>query len=392
MNAIICNSCQTPSIVGAKFCLECGNMLNCKKCHTPLVKGSKFCIECGEGVKKSAVNSNQPNTLSYHKKGDEVRCDVSVSDEVGKEGFKTLIQSLAQGGNPQHYVLTSSDKISEDIAYKLNEESTSDQNNIALAIKEETNQPTFIQPDDKSQNNYPHIDDLLRRKKFTEMEWILVFAFYESGNGINSFTREQIRGAYLNKRRNESRVKNFTGNWNGLRKIFFDTVSEDVFTIEYEKLNLVSDLIEGKAQNITSGAYENRNANKENKVKKEKADTVSKSNPAKSTKQIISEEFDIIKNDARPSLQDLYAQYKPQNNKLIFGMIAFYICIYNKTNSFTAGNVDYAYRILKIPRKNNLIQLINNVKNESQWFEGIGAGIWKLNRFGEVELEKLFSK
>lgn len=389
MSSIICNSCQTPSAIGAKFCFECGSTLNCKKCHSPLVKGAKFCAECGEDLRKSATSTNQANTLSYHKKGDEVRCDVSVSDEVGKEGFKTLVQSLAQGGNPQHYVLTTSDKDNEDIVYKLENESTKVQNKKEPETIEVSSQhPTTAEI--KTHINYPHIDDLLRRKKFTEMEWLLIFAFYESGNGINSFTKEQIKDAYLNKRKNESRVKNFSGNWNGLRKIFFNTVSEDVFTIEYAKLNQVSDLIEGKIQNITAGAYENKKSPRDKKVKNEKTDSTSK--PSVPAKQIAFEEFDVIKNDIKPSLQDFYAQHKPNNNKLIFGMIAFYITTYNKSEFFTAGNIDYAYKILKITRKNNLIQLINNTKNETLWFEGISSGSWKLNRFGEVELEKLFGQ
>ncbi len=77
----------------------------------------------------------------------------------------------------------------------------------------------------------------------------------------------------------------------------------------------------------------------------------------------------------KPTLNLLYKKYskkfRPSINKDVFGLVAYYICSLNKAENFTAGNLDYAYRILKLTRKNHLVQLVNNVKNETQWFENV---------------------
>jgi len=390
MQFIVCNNCGTSVPDTANFCGECGNTLKCKECKAPLNKGDKFCRECGAEVKARTPSNSTPNTFSFHRKGDEIRYDVGLSNEVGKEGIKSLIESIAQTNIPRTIDIQT---IEEDRKRLANNSGPVNAENIPPLEKPTPQKPDSERTDASSEHTetiYPHIDDLLHKRKYSEMEWILVFAFIESGYGQHTFTKEQVRNAYLGKRKNKSRVNNFSGNWNGLHKTYLDTASDGVFRIEFEKHQLVSDFVLGKVNGIIKGAYENSKPSAAKKGTKEKSESATPSKPSKSSKQIALEDFDVIKNTTKPSLQEIYEKIRPSSNKDVFGLIAYYICSFNKAENFTAGNIDYAYRILKLTRKNHLVQLINNVKNETQWFEGTNSGVWKLTRLGEVELEAMF--
>lgn len=390
MQSIVCNNCGTSVPNAANFCTECGNTLKCKECKTLFNKGDRFCGECGAEVKAKNSGNAAPNTFSFHRKGDEISYDVGLSNEVGKEGIKSLIESIAQSNLPPTIDINS---VEIERRRLINHTSPS---NIEGApevenpsYKEPAAQQVDINPE-QAEIKYPHIDDLLHKRKYTEMEWILVFAFIESGYGQRTFTKEQVREAYLGKRKNPSRVNNFSGNWSGVHKVYLDTASDGVFRIDFEKHKTVSDFVLGKVNGILKGVYENSKPSATKKGNNEKLENTAAAKPAKSSKQITLEDFDVVKNPARPSLQELFDKFKPSGNKDVFGFIAYYICSLNKSEHFTAGNIDFAYRILKLPRKNHLIQLVNNVKNETQWFDGVDSGVWKLTRLSTVQLEQMF--
>lgn len=386
MSSIVCINCGH-SVPDKNFCNECGATLKCRECKSPLNKDDKFCGECGTAINSLQASNIAPNTFDFYKKGDEISYKVGLSNEVGKEGIKSLIESIAQSN-----MTTTIDIPATEIETRKIEGSPPVKN-IQTPTGENTNSNSggandvaTVEKTGETSVTYPHIDDLLHRRKYTEMEWILVFAFIESGFGEHTFTKEKVKDAYLGKRKNDSRVKNFSGNWTGLQKTFFETASEGIFRIDFEKHQSVSDFVLGKVNGIIKGAYENKTPS-EKKVVKEKVEVNTKS---KSSKNITPEDFDTLKNNTKPSLQELYDKFKPSLNKDIFGLIAYYVCSINGSEQFSAGNIDYAYRILKLPRKNHLIQLVNNVKNETQWFEGVESGIWKLNRLGNVQLEEMF--
>lgn len=391
MQSIVCNNCGTSVPNTANFCNECGNTLKCKECKTLLNKGDKFCGECGAELKTKNSGSVAPNTFSFHRKGDEISYDVGLSNEVGKEGIKSLIESIAQSNLPLPIDINT---VEIEKRRLINHIPPSNTDDVPAFENQSHDEPASQKVDPnlgQVEIKYPHIDDLLHKRKYSEMEWVLVFTFIESGYGNNTITREQVREAYLGKRKNESRVKNFTGNWNGVHKTFLDTASDGVFRIEFEKHQLVSDFVLGKINGIIKGAYENKKPSAAKKGATEQLEGTTAAKPSKSSKQITLEDFDVVKNATRPSLQETFDKFKPSGNKDVFGFIAYYICSLNRSENFTAGNIDFAYRILKLTRKNHLIQLVNNVKNETQWFEGIDSGVWKLTRLGTVQLEEMFS-
>ncbi|OJV52813.1 MAG: hypothetical protein BGO31_03385 [Bacteroidetes bacterium 43-16] len=385
METINCFNCHHPVDLNAKFCKDCGQRLKCKECQSLLASDSKFCGECGTAV----IDKNHPgsvniNSIHFKRTGNDVEYAVNLSDEVGKEGIKAIVESITSSSTGRMIAPTNGNNI-ENANFITLEPNNSD----SVSVEEEVAPKVEVSHSDLKSSEkpeYPHINDLLRKRdKCTEPEWVLIFAFYESNFGNDTFTIEKVRDAYYEKRKNESRRKNFHKNFNICHSNFFAVVNETNFKFEYSKLDIVSDFILGTRVNLFSkGSKPNIKSAAKSSSNKEKTTT------SKAAKDIASEEFDIFHDKNKPSLEDFYNKHQPNSNRDIFGLLSYYICVYNKTETFTAGNIDYAYRVLKLDRKNSLIQIVNNVKNDTLWFDGLTSGVWKLTRKGKVDLEAMF--
>ena len=60
---MICPSCATENIAGAKFCIECGMAFAraCPSCGTALPEAAKFCAECGTSLTGGTATSSTPS-------------------------------------------------------------------------------------------------------------------------------------------------------------------------------------------------------------------------------------------------------------------------------------------------------------------------------------------
>lgn len=119
-----------------------------------------------------------------------------------------------------------------------------------------------------------------------------------------------------------------------------------------------------------------------------------KENPKKTkktAKSILPEKFDISRSDSKPAIEEIFDKKAPgDNNGNRIAVIAFYISRFNNQAEFSEGNIEYAYRILKLKGKPvHLRQVIINNKNERDFFEtGSDENHWKLTRVGEIFVDE----
>lgn len=59
-----CPNCQTLNPDGARFCLNCGNLLTnaCNNCGASLPIGARFCTNCGHRVAPETISPSQPES------------------------------------------------------------------------------------------------------------------------------------------------------------------------------------------------------------------------------------------------------------------------------------------------------------------------------------------
>lgn len=107
----------------------------------------------------------------------------------------------------------------------------------------------------------------------------------------------------------------------------------------------------------------------------------------RSTAKVSAERFDIYGEGDVPSLEAYIDEKKPgTGNGNIIAVIGHYITEKLGEDSFSEGQVEYAYKMLRIKRPNHLRQIMINEKNKRDLFEpnAEDSTKWHLTRSGEI--------
>ena len=83
--------------------------------------------------------------------------------------------------------------------------------------------------------NHPNLKDVaLKNLPKSEVEWILIYAFYASEFGIKEFTRYDINSQYeLSKRKSENTTKNLSSNMNAvIKRGWMKSLDDDEYILE----------------------------------------------------------------------------------------------------------------------------------------------------------------
>jgi len=390
MESTTCSSCGETTYENSKFCHNCGTRLLCVACGYPLVKNAKNCIECGKAVEKTEVspNNNLVNTIRYERTQDKISCDVTLTNEVGKEGIAELIATISNSNknytneNLLNGAISKTNRKNpeengiEDIDYKEEiTEETEEENSIHNNLNENSNHTT----------EFLHLSDLGMTLECNESEWILIYCFYESEFNKKPFNKDLVYKLYLDNRGNDNRRKNFARNWKAnFQAGYVSTLKENEFKFQSKGLEFVKSLI--NSTNEDPGANSLKNGKK--KTKNQDSKRSSKITPAK---QIIVEEFDILKNDTKTSLEDFIKSKNPGNNSSYrILVIGYYITKINCQSHFTDGNIEFAYRALGLNNRPKFLhQIIINLKNNQRWIEKAEGTLgWELTRIGEIFVDE----
>lgn len=112
----------------------------------------------------------------------------------------------------------------------------------------------------------------------------------------------------------------------------------------------------------------------------------------KAAPKVSMERFDIHGNNDTPSLEKFMEEKKPgTGNGNIIAVIGFYITDFLDNDSFTEGQIEYAYKMLKLKRPAHLRQIMINEKNKRDLFEADAedSSLWSLTRTGEIYVSDL---
>lgn len=378
-----CISCNEQLVPNAVFCHSCGSQQKCKSCQTLIVKNAKHCIECGVSLSKTSESSDKAiNTIKFNQTVDSRSYEIAFTDNVGA-GVVEVIRNMTDH-QPQ---------------LKLNGPKNGRQENNSGDKLHQIGEAVHAEVEDEereekvnSDSNVPHIIDVENTLECSEQHWILVYAFFISEQGKTTFTKDAVLKAYKDKRETPSRIANFSNKWKSLFKVFVKTVKTDEFKFTDKGVETILGLISGE---IKSDAAKTslRKKNTEKKAAKETSSSkkVGKTPP----KAVKAEEFDLYKTAKKPSLADFFKERNVDDNtahRILF--IAYYITNVCELNSFSEGNIEFAYKVLKLNKRPlHLYQTILNIKLRRLWFDqDESTGKWKLARTGEVYFEENFRK
>ena len=386
-----CVQCASPITPEAFYCSNCGVPIKCKNCQEALLPDAKNCIACGTAIISNPANQ-LVNTFKLRENKEERIYEIHFTNEVGKE-LKEVLADLLQNKNfttgviPDTSFTTATQITKPDKVQPITEVSSNS------GLNAEQN-PTSINQASAFNSDYPHLNDLEIKLNCKENEWLLLFAFYYSDYGINTFTKDIVWQVYKDRRKTETRFKNLGTNWKTLFKKYIATVKSNEFRFTPAGLQKVRSLLHPDDANNT-GKSKLSVIRKTGTLSQLRPHTV-RSIPVSRkivASSIVPNEFDVYHNNYKESLETFFRHKNPGNsnpNRIV--TIAYYITKINHQEYFTEGNIDYAYRILNLGGKPaHLKQIIINLKNERVWFQKTLdqtiAG-WKLTRQAEIYVEE----
>ena len=108
--------------------------------------------------------------------------------------------------------------------------------------------------------------------------------------------------------------------------------------------------------------------------------------PKKGAPKVTAERFDVHGGTNVPSLKSFFDEKKPgKANGDRIAAIGYYITELLGNKTFSEGQIEYAYKMLKLDRPGHLHQIMLNNKSEKDYYEQTDEnGNWSLTRTGEI--------
>jgi hypothetical protein len=309
-------------------------------------------------------DQNEKNTVKYKRTRDEVYCEVSLSNEVGKEGINGLIQNLTNNQNIVYRRLNgagafSDEKIeigdlSEDVISKPEPELKANENSSSRVDK-----------------TFPHISDLEINLNCNEATWILIYAFYESDFGKKTFTKVAVHTRYMASRKTESRSKNFSSSWKGLFKKYLATVNDKEIRFKQENLGILKDIISGnktftKSPKKLATTKKSKSDTEANETTiKESPKKVVKRSPGNGISYSIETDLDLHPR-GKQSLKQFYDRYNVESNPESVLVIVYYLQKIIDHKSISENTIYTCYKHVALPVP-NIRATLNNIHSRKGW-------------------------
>lgn len=390
MELLNCNKCESEQKLDNNFCDNCGNQLKCLSCSNELKAGANFCSKCGLDVKNKKQQSSSANTFELNETKEGRTIKAEFSDNMGSNMTETLAQLVTK--KFEHKQLTNGMNGSLSDEKKDDSESVIDiQGEVIEDTKVQNNSPTkstdieslFREKDRKLDLL---VTDLKASKKYDygmRLAYLIVL-FYKS-KGKDDVDKSVING-----------LLNYFGvNDGSFRKEFAKTKAHfivDSGKVEFRPAGLqqanvylkevLDDSKQGswKLKDLKSPGKSGSNNSKDSSNKSKTSKTASKT--------IQAETFDA--HNKKKSLKALFDEKNPGSSSVERVItIGYYINFILKEDNFSDGNIDYAYRVLKLDKRpKHLRQVITNIKNDYAYIENGEGKNWKLSRNGEIYVEE----
>jgi hypothetical protein len=199
-----------------------------------------------------------------------------------------------------------------------------------------------------------------------EQEWVLIYAFYASNFGTESFTRKDIVDLY------ESSNRRTTNNMNSLsvtikrvlNKEFIKFLNDTEYIMKPEGSKKAKIIIEGKSTSKAPKTKTKSSSSSDNS-----STTVKKAQSAKKPQGFKLDRNLNLRPEDNPSIMDFTEQYKMEKTPERILVIVFYLKEILKIDIVNSDHIYTAYEKLGVRVPKSLYQLISDTKNKSGWLE-----------------------
>lgn len=369
-----CTNCTKPLPPVGYFCGGCMKQFKCKSCEFLLEADYVGCINCGtpKEVKAEANTASQRNinTFRLHETATDRTIEATFSDDVAKDLAETLrdaaaanrIKTISSGLPASNNFNGTNEKITETAEVKI----VSDESAVS---KEEIVNNSVSTQTTKQEEYLSLIAIAMHNLPSSEIEWIVVYAFYASNYGTEIFSREDI----INKYKESNRYNK-------------QTTSRDLSTSikRVVRAGFINPLQSGysilpagiaKAKEIITRTSSSFPKSKNSKPKKWNEDNVTEngstngkksSKSSKALRRLTNINFEPT---GKESLKEFFINYKPKNDYERNLLFVHYLQNILEINEITYDHIFSCYDILDLRIPENLPQTIRNTASNTGWIE-----------------------
>lgn len=375
----LCYNCSKPLPSVGYFCGACLIQFKCKSCDAILEKDYVGCVNCGTpklNVERNTTSQHNINTFRLHETATDRTIEASFSDDVAKDIAGTLRDAAAVN---RMRVITSSIPSSDDFSEKT--EDTVQFAEAEITYDGNDAPKTVVIPASKTVSNnaktegYPAMRHLVMNTiPSSEVEWVIVYAFYSSNFGENPFTRKDIMNQYEESgRKTVQRFNNLTGSiTNAVKGNYSTPINNEDFSIANKGIEKAKEIISrtsGSSQKIRSSSKAKKgNGDDENKMTKGKKS----SNAIKSYKKLPDINFYPSE---QKSLLDFIKDYKIKNDSERNLLFTYYLSEILKITPITLSHLYTCYDEVNHKIPENMVKSLDNTKYRTSWLETKNSNI-----------------
>lgn len=389
MKVAECPNCSNQISENTVFCGRCRTQIRCLECKGVLDSKDIYCQSCGTEV-KVREDGKKMNKIRFDGKSFEAE----FTDNVGKDVTETFGKIFMD--NQRNRALSLLDK-------KEEQRSGHDEDSIDVEAKIIDDEEQAEEASISSKEN--GVRDLFRDKD-GKLD-LLETRIKASGKTDYAMRLTYLSVLFYKSKGHEtvdksiilSLLKYCSVYDSNYRKAFGKAKAHfivDSGKVEFRPAGLEKayEILEQVFDENVKGKWGLGDLKATTKSSKNTKSTSDRSKPKKVSSKIIqAEKFNAHHNEK--SLKQLFEEKKPGQSTIDrIVTIGYYLSNILKKPSFTDGNIDYAYRVLKLDKRpRHLRQVITNIKNESALIEiGDVDKSWRLSRNGEIYVEEELPK
>lgn len=376
-----CSNCENQLSDKSIFCGKCKTQVKCLKCKEDLTLDAICCEMCGTDVKQKISSDVVMNRIRY----DGHSFEAEFTDKVGKdvtETFGRIFQEernrLIEGAgiNESHEESKTIDIDVQDVTPPVAPitDGSSNLNDINTLFREKDGKLRLVETRIKADS---------KRNYSIRLTYLVVLYYTKKGEEAPKSTIKELL--------------EYCGIYDGNYRGWFGSVKGSDFMVEgdlvefrpagqekaYQYLNDVFNSEKTGTWNLSNLSRSSGGTKKSGNSKES-----SKKKKSSASKSITPEPFETRH---KSKTLEAFLSEKTSNgttNKIL--LIGYYINKILKKPTFTDGNIEYAYKALKLDRRpKHLRQMIINAKNDHLYFEDAEPkGAWKVSRDGEIYVEE----
>lgn len=216
--------------------------------------------------------------------------------------------------------------------------------------------------------SYPSMKDvILKQLPQTEVEWVLIYAFYSSEYSTKYFTHSDVVAMYdTTSRKTNNRIANLSNNIKSLFKSeFLTAINDEEYLVTESGNQAVLQILSrppGKGQSSPKSTKSKSNSPKEPK------------NSGSNNSALKSREFKLLtdlslKPQGKTSMIDYVANYQASSNPEKILLIVSYFKDVLKTGKVSKDHIFTGLKEIKARVPDSLDDIISNVKGRNGWIK-----------------------